>query len=574
MQRSHRLTMSDINAQGLERYVTWIKSGRLCAAARVVGWYLAGDDRCATMRSHHPGAESVAIQTPEQHETLIRSLMDPACWPHGGADRRRIDTHISSVVLAGELAYKVKKPLDLGFLNFLSLQARRTACDEELRLNRRLAPDIYLTVAAITGAIDAPLIDGPGPVLDWAVVMRRFDPDAILSNLAAQLTPALIDRLAERVSAFHLAAAVCPQDEPFGTPAVAFAPMQDNFDQILALAGDRHPSLTTLHTWTERQYQQLGDTLRARKAGGHVRECHGDLHLGNIALIDGEPVVFDAIEFNPGFRWIDTLNDVAFLTMDLHHAGRGALAWRFLDRYLQATGDYDGLAVLRFYEVYRAMVRAKIAAIRAHQELAAQDRDAVDAELGSYIALAGQLTAAHGGAVVITHGVSGSGKSYHSEALVGALPAVRLRSDVERKRLLGVDAREDATALGAYSADLTQRTYARLATLARTVVRAGCVALVDATFLHAQQRALFRDLAADMRVPFLILDCDAPVEVLRERILRRQRAAGNVSDADLTVLEGQLAARDPLSDGEIESSVQVRPDRPLPIDDVKGRLTG
>ncbi len=514
----------------------------------------------------------MAIETPEQHEALIQALMDTVQWPQGGADRRRIDTHISSVVLAGDLAYKIKKPLDLGFLDFVSLQAREQACREELRLNRRLAPELYLEVLPITGSVEAPRLDGGGQVIDWAVVMRRFDPDAILSNLAAQLTPPLMERLAQCVAGFHAGAAVSPDSASYGSPEIALAPMQDNFDQISALAGSPHSPLAGLRSWTQEQYARLTVTLRQRKTSGHVRECHGDLHLGNVALIDGEPVVFDAIEFNPGLRWIDTVNDVAFLTMDLHHGGRAALAYGFLDHYLQATGDYEGLAVLRFYEVYRAMVRAKIAAIRGQQELSVQERRMVEIELASYLTLAERLTVMRRGALIITYGLSGSGKSFHSAALTGPLPALCVRSDVERKRLLGVDAREDATARGAYSPDLTRRTYARLAELARSVIEAGYIAVVDATFLHAAQRAKFSDLAADLQAPFLILDCDAPIEVLRQRILKRRNQPDNVSDADLLVLERQLTMREPLSDAEIHCAITVRPDSDPPIAALRQRL--
>lgn len=514
----------------------------------------------------------MAIDTLEQHEALVRSLMDSTRWPAGGGRRRRIDTHISSVLLAGDLAYKIKKPLDLGFLNFLTLEARREACHEELRLNRRLAPAIYLSVVAITGSIEAPDVDGSGPVLDWAVCMRRFDPDAILSNLAAQLQPALIDQLATRVAEFHAAAAICPQEAPFGTPEVAFAPMQDNFEQVRALEGSADAAFEQLHAWTLDRYRQLAARLRERKAAGHVRECHGDLHLGNVALIDGEPVVFDAIEFNPAFRWIDTMNDIAFLTMDLHHVARDELAYRFLDRYLQHSGDYAGLAVLRFYEVYRAMVRAKIAAIREQQDLTAPERRAVEAELTRYVGLAEGLTRPRRGALVITHGVSGSGKSFITAPLPGLLPAIRLRSDVERKRLLGVAPQQDATALGAYSKELTQRTYDRLAELASSVVSAGYVAIIDATFLHLAQRDTFRSLAASLDVPFVILDCDAPPEVLRQRILQRRAEAANVSDADLAVLEGQLATREPLTEAERAATLTLGPDRPLELQELRNAI--
>ncbi|MCG6965763.1 MAG: AAA family ATPase [Chromatiaceae bacterium] len=503
---------------------------------------------------------------------MVASLMDPRRWPQGGGERRRIDTHISTVILAGDLAYKLKKPLDLGFLDFLSLDARRQACLAEVRLNRRLAPEIYLGVSAISGSIQAPRVDGDGPAIDWAVRMQRFDPDAILANLAAQIRPPLIVQLADRVARFHAEAATCPQQELFGTPPVVFAPMQQNFEQIHALFGSADASLESLRVWTLEEYARLGDALRARKSDGHVRECHGDLHLGNVALIDARPVVFDAIEFNPGFRWIDTLNDVAFLTMDLHHRARPELAYQFLDRYLQIGGDYAGLAVLRFYEVYRAMVRAKIAAIRLHQQIDASERGSVEAEFAAYIALAGRLTRGHSGALLITHGLSGSGKSHVTAGLPGELPAVRLRSDVERKRLLGIDPGSDASAVDGYSRELTERTYARLAQLARGVVEAGYVAVIDATFLKRAQRARFSELAAALQVPFVIIDCDAAPPILRERILRRRSESGNVSDADLSVLEMQLRNHEPLDAAEVATSIPVGPDLPLALDRVRQLL--
>jgi aminoglycoside phosphotransferase family enzyme/predicted kinase len=489
--------------------------------------------------------------------------MDPRRWPQGGAGRRRIDTHISTVVLAGELAYKIKKPLDLGFLNFLSLESREHYCHEELRLNSRHAPQIYQAVCAVTGSIEAPRIDGEGEAIDWAVRMARFDPDAILSNLAERLDPALIERLAVRVAAFHAEAARCPEAEPFGTPDAVYAPMQQNFAQIRKQRPAALQTLQTLERWTAGQRERNATLLRERRAGGHIRECHGDLHLGNVALIDGEPVVFDAIEFNPGLRWIDTINDVAFLTMDLNHRERAGLAQRFLDRYLRENGDYAGLRLLRFYEVYRALVRAKIAAIRLGQELDAETVREVEHELSSYVDLAHALTHRHRGALVITQGVSGSGKSFVTGDLADLLPAVRLRSDVERKRLMGIDPGTDATGLGAYSAELTERTYGRLAELARSVAAAGFVAVVDATFLKRAQRARLRHVAQELEVPFVILDCDAPLDTLRERVLKRRGEADNVSDAGIAVLEGQLRDREPLNEEERALSIAVRPDRPL-----------
>jgi len=517
----------------------------------------------------------VTVETTAQHEMLVQSLMDPVRWPQGGADRYRIDTHISTVILAGDVAYKLKKPLDLGFLDFFTIDARHRACIEELRLNSRLAPQIYQAVCAITGSIDRPRIDGDGEPIDWAVRMRRFDPDAILSSLMDRLDAGLVGSLAERVARFHRDTARCDPAEAYGSADTVYEPMTQNLKQISTRTPQFSADIELLKQWSALQRENLDGILQQRKSDGHIRECHGDLHLGNVALIDGEPVMFDAIEFNPGLRWIDTISDVAFMTMDLQERGRADLAYRFLDRYLQSGGDYEGLAVLRFYEVYRALVRAKIAAIRIGQaDLPGVEQDAVLGELTGYIAFAKQLIRSRRGAVVITRGVSGSGKSHVSEQLPDFLPAMRLRSDVERKRILGVDPYLDATGQGAYSARLTQQTYARLVSLTNTVVDAGYVAVVDATFLKRAQRDVFRTLAGNLGVPFVVIDCDAPPEVLRERIVGRSGQAGNVSDADLGVLDVQLASREALSEAEGAASIAVRPDQPLDREELRRRIAG
>jgi len=313
--------------------------------------------------------------------------------------------------------------------------------------------------------------------------------------------------------------------------------------------------------------------LEARSRAGLVRECHGDLHLGNIAMIDGRPVVFDAIEFSPALRWIDPINDAAFLTMDLRQRQRPALAQCFINRYLQVTGDYEGLALLQGFEVYRALVRAKIAAIRSGQpDLDETDRQQVEHELKAYLAVAAELAAPRRGALVILHGVSGSGKSHVAETLVEQWPAVVLRSDLERKRLLGLDATADATAHGGYAPDVTRRTYGRLAEAATVAANGGYVAVVDATFLRRGDRQEFADLAQQLGVPYAIVACEAPVAVLEARIAQRASRSGNVSDADGSVLHEQLASLDPLDTRERVRAVRVAPDRPLDTARLQGLL--
>lgn len=515
----------------------------------------------------------MSVGTPEQHEQLVQAMMDPARWASGGGQRRRIDTHISTVVLAGDRAYKIKKPLGLGFLNFLTLKDRESACHEELRLNRRLAPQIYLGVCRITGSMESPQIDGPGELLDWAVVMQRFDPDAILSQQLEKITPALIETLAEQVARFHDDAALVPQDQPFGTLESAVAPMLQNFEQIVAAAPARTDRIKPIAAWSRAQQGQLAERLALRRDQGHIRESHGDLHLGNVALIDGEAVVFDAIEFNPGLRWIDTISDVAFMTMDLKQRGAIALAFGFLNRYLQHSGDYDGVALLRFYEVYRALVRAKIAAIRIGQGgLDAAQLDAINQDLDRYLAMADALTRPPRGGVILMRGVSGSGKSYAARRLADGLAAICVRSDVERKRLLGLAQTADATGLGGYDAGVTRETYARLADATAAILDGGFVAVVDATFLRRSQREPFTALARRRGVPLVIIDCEAPVEVLEQRVLARAKHLDNVSDADLDVLAQQLETREPIGEGEADKVLTVNPSRPLDLSALKGTI--
>jgi aminoglycoside phosphotransferase family enzyme/predicted kinase len=514
----------------------------------------------------------MTIDTMEQHEALVAAMLDPQRWPAGGADRERIDTHISTVVLAGEHAYKLKKPLALGFLDFSTLEAREQACREELRLNRRLAPAVYEAVCRVNGTPEYPVIDGEGQTIDWLVRMRRFDPHSILSERLQRLTPRLVIGLAELVADFHAGLEPAASGQSYGSPDTVWQPVMQNFTQLVEVTGGRDDRLQRLSAWSRAEYQRLAESIGRRRDQGHVRECHGDLHLGNVALIDERPVVFDAIEFDPALRWIDTVNDAAFLFMDLWHRVDAGLAHAFLDRYLQRGGDYDGLPLLRFYAVYRALVRAKIAAIRLGQDLAPAAADAARAEVQAYVALAGDLSRGHRGAVVITRGLSGSGKSHLARQLPQHLPAVCLRSDVERKRLLGLAAEADAGAHDGYTAERTAQTYDRLAALATGVVGAGYVAVVDATFLEAERRDRFRRLADSLGVPFVILDCAAPERVLRERIAARRTRADNVSDADFTVLERQLAHAEPLSDSERRRTLTHAPERPLDWADLHRRV--
>jgi len=486
------------------------------------------------------GSELSPVQQARLVQGLLRALQQEACEAPGAVESEvhLLETHISWVLLARGLAYKIKKALDLGFLDFATCEARRHCCNEELRLNRRLAAGLYLDVVPITGSVEHPGLGGTGPVLDWAVKMRAFDQRGLWDRVAAHgaLLPQHVDDLALQLHAFHQSAAVASALGAIGQPAQVRAPMLENLATLerLCADADAQAQLQRLRPWEAQAFAALQPVFEARLRCGHVRECHGDLHLGNVAFVDGRATVFDCIEFNEGLRWGDVASEIAFLTMDLHAHGLPALAHRFANACLELSGDYDAARVQRWYLIYRALVRAKVAALHAAQGAAA---DAAAAR--RYLGLAAAWAQPSPPALMVTHGLAGSGKTSGSQALLEALGVIRVRADVERKRLAGMGALQrsgSAPGTGLYGPEASAATYARLFELARSVLQGGCGVLLDATFLLQAQRDAARQLARDMGVPFVILAFEANAQTLRERVRARCAAGGDASEADDTVL--------------------------------------
>jgi len=471
------------------------------------------------------------------------------------------ETHISWVLLADDHAWKIKKAVDFGFLDFSTLEKRRFYCDEEVRLNRRLAPQLYLDVVPICGNAASPLLDSSGEAIEFAVKMRRFPAAAQFDAMLARgtLEPAHIDALADKIASFHQTTAVAAPDSPFGTAEAVHQPAQQNFAQIrphLDQPADL-AQLESLQAWSASEFQRLAATFAQRKEQGCIRECHGDLHLANLALFEGEVVPFDCIEFNENLRWIDVISEIAFLTMDLHDRRRPGLAWRLLNAYLEHSGDYAGLAVLRYYLVYRALVRAKVASLSCTQETLA---GAALAQCREYLALAASFVSSTRPFMLITHGLSGSGKTTLAGELAAPLGAIRIRSDIERKRLFGLapTARSDSGVdSGLYTAEAHRLTYRKLAELAQTLVAAGYPVIVDAAFLQHAERETFRQLAENMESGFAILDLQAPPEILQQRIVQRQSIGLDASEASVAVLHRQLAYDEPITANEKCRAIHV-----------------
>jgi len=500
-----------------------------------------------------------------QGEAMIQGLLRPDVYPHAADAMRLVETHCAWVLLTGQYVYKVKKPVNFGFLDFSTLEKRHFYCAEEVRLNRRFAPDIYLGVVTITGTPAHPQLDGDGEILDYAVRMRQFPDNGLLSQLAARhaLEAVHIDQLVHTLSDFHRGASRATAADSFGDPARAHHWVRENHQHIqpLLTPADQPDTVESLRQWSEDEYVRLTGLLQARKDAGAIRECHGDLHLGNITLIDGRVTPFDCIEFNPELRWIDVFSEVAFLLMDLDDHGQTQFANRFLNGYLQDCGDYAGLEVLRYYRVYRAMVRAKVAVLTRQQtETGSGDHDRATAEYRRYVSLAQAYTTQDRAVMVITRGLSGSGKSTIARELCERTGMIQLRSDVERKRLAGLSATESSqsdTGTGLYTADRTAHTYQHLGALAKTVLTAGYSVIVDATFLKRKHREHFRTLAAASGAPFLVLECSAENSELERRILSRHASRSDASEATLEVLHAQQAADEPLAKEELQYTLRV-----------------
>ncbi len=502
---------------------------------------------------------------------LIRALLDPGLYTGAPERVELVQTHGAWVLLAGDSAYKIKKPVRLSFMDFSTLALRQAACEAELRVNGRFAPRagaqaIYREVLPIVGTPDAPRWGRPdqdaAQAIEFAVHMRRFDEAGRLDHLchSGQLQPAHMVQLARRMADFQRSAAVVPEAQPWGRPETVQAVVRDNLQVLQPLLDDAHDQalLADIRAWSEAQWPQQALQLAERRRQGRVREGHGDLHLANLVLIDGEVLPFDAIEFNDSLRWVDVASDIAFTWMDLQRMGHPGLAHGLLSEWVDASGDVSAPAMLPFFAVYLSVVRAKVAAIRRSQ-IPADDtpaRDACAAETRLYLQLASRIARPEAPQLLITHGLSGCGKSHAAMQWLLHCPssrALRLRSDVERKRLhslapLQASAPEERDTF--YGPQASDRTYAALRERAGQLLQAGWTVVVDAAFLRRQERQAFAELARTRGCPFHILAPQAPLEVLRERIAQRQSAGHDPSEATLEVLERQLQWIEPLGADE------------------------
>lgn len=479
-------------------------------------------------------------------ENLTLAMQHKDFYPHPVKDIQHLETHISTLFLTGEFVYKIKKPVDFGFLDFTKLAARKHFCEEELRINRRTAPSLYLEVVPIflsPQGYSLTRLSDEAVIIEYAVKMQQFDTQQQFDRLLDQQAISLqdIEDLATEIANFHRHAEPAALDSPWGSPELLLDPCLENLDLLKSEDEEHQALIQRLRAWSESTASALTPVFIHRKQK-KVRECHGDMHLANIARIDGKLTLFDALEFSEKLRWIDVASDLAFLLMDLESHQHFSFSNHLLNHYLSITGDFDLIQVLRFYKVYRALVRAKVAHLQQHPDLTE-----------NYLTLANSYTQPQTPTIFITFGLSGSGKSWGSSRIADRFGFIHIRSDVERKRLAGMvatDREQSAFGEGLYSQAMSNKTYRELARIADLLVRNGQSVIVDATFLKYKEREAFAQKAKNRNAQFAVLYFHADTQQLEQNIFARAQRNDDPSDADIAVLHQQMDAYDPLQNDE------------------------
>ncbi|WNZ23358.1 AAA family ATPase [Leptolyngbya sp. NK1-12] len=470
-------------------------------------------------------------------------------YPSPAAAVQLIQTHISYVLLTGEFAYKVKKPLNFGFLDYSTLEARKHFSEEELRLNQRGAAEIYLEVVPITQTGDRYQLGGEGDIVEYAVKMRQFPQDTLLTNLfeRGELTPDLIQQLARVIAEFHRKTTTNDYIRSFGEVSQVRQAFDENFEQTAQYIGgpQTQQQFDETKAYCDRFFAEQEPLFKQRIAADRIRECHGDLHLRNICYWNGKLLLFDCIEFNEPFRFVDTMYDIAYIVMDLEARNRPDLSTLFLNTYAEETGDWEGLQVLPIYISRQTYVRAKVTSfllndpgVPHHEKQVAHDTAAL------YYRLAWQYSQSRQGRLILMCGLSGSGKSTTARQVADKLGAIHVRSDAVRKHLGGVPLYERG-GNELYTPEMTQKTYEKLLELGTALAQQGYTVILDAKYDRQALRQAVIQQATTAQLPLQIIHCDAPRELLQQRL---QHRTGDIADATVDLLAKQYL--EPFDDSE------------------------
>ncbi len=503
-------------------------------------------------------------------------LLKPAAYAHPVRSIDLVETHVSWVLLTGAFAYKIKRPVVHAFVDLREPERRAFFCREELRLNRRFAPGLYVGLSDVTASPGGEAcMDGAGPVLEPAVKMRQFRRNEELDRLLEtnRVSPDELEAFGRDLADIHAHLPVAAAGDGWATPAAIRDGMFENLDECIRAATHAGFSndLESLRGPIRRALDRAEPAMALRLAGGRVRECHGDLHARNIVRVGSRLVAFDCMEFEPAFRWIDVAEEIAFLIADLEARRRPAHAHAFRTGYFDRSGDVESCRVLNAYRAHRALVRAKVAALTANDAEAGTERDELARQFATYVRVAGEALAPGRPILVLVSGVSGSGKTWLARRVAASIGGVHLRSDVERRRLAGLadGARsESAPGEGVYSRDMSERVYDRLAQGAADALAGDYPAVVDATFIRRADRETLHTVAERMSVRAFLVRCHAPRDVVAQRIRERARAGADESEATLSILRWQEARNEPIAPGEGMTVIDADTTQSTVADDV------
>jgi uncharacterized protein len=505
---------------------------------------------------------------------LIQQMLQPGFYPHPVQEPvQLLQTHISYILLTGEYAYKIKKPINFGFLDFTTLEKRRYFCHEELRLNQRLSPDLYLGVLPIlesAGQYRFGKDDAEQTIAEYALQMREFPQETLLSQLFqdGKLTPEIVQQLAMQVATFHVSAITNPEVTTYGS--VASVQKVDNNNQAISVpfigTSQTQQQLDETRAFTTQFFERHADWFAQRQTEGKIRECHGDLHLNNVCIYQDNIQIFDCIEFNQVFRNIDVIYDAAFLVMDLAFRGRIDLANLFLNTYLEQTGDYKGAVLLPLYLSMRAYIRGNVNALALNDAAISNlDKTKFLQQAQAYYRQAWAYIRQSPGRIILMSGLSGSGKSTVARQLAQKLNAIHVRSDAVRKHLADIPLyqRDDSggtLSSGIYTPEMTRKTYSMLLEIGVLLAQQGWPVILDAKYDRQSLRRKVLEAAIAAHIPITIVECTAPIEVLRDRLHQRTH---DISDATADLLDSQIKAAEPLTESEQAISVTLRTNQPL-----------
>jgi uncharacterized protein len=483
----------------------------------------------------------------------LAGLLHPQAYPHAVHDIVLVETPISWVLLTGEFAYKIKRPVRYPFVDLRSRQRRAFLCQEEVRLNRRFAADLYLGTSPICLEGTILRVGGAGEPIETAVRMRQFDRSEELDRLLEddRVDPAQLAGFGEELADIHSTMPIARAADPWGQPDAVAELLRRNLEECIeAIRGlnTRFDAAAGRAALDER-LEAARDWLAERRSGAHVRECHGDLHCGNIVRLSARLTPFDCIEFEPAFRWIDVADEIGFVIADMEARGRALHAHAFLSGYLERSGDYGACTHLGLYKAHRSWVRAKVEALRAQNAPEGTEASRARQQCCRYLECAPRFLAPRRGALILMYGLSGSGKTWLARRLAPELSAVHLRSDIERNRP-SVRHGADSDGTNTYADEQRRRIYLHLAESAKRVIEGGYTVLVDATFQSRQDRALFRDLACELKIEPIVIHCQAPDTILVQRIQQRAVQGGDRSQATVEVLHQQQRSVEAITPAE------------------------